>query len=245
MGNFGVFVVVFAAFFVTIKSVVIRNWSTDMCGDEMCSNKLPTCTVEGETEGKLGCKLLDKGNVTMFYIIHDVFEVHYDCKVNVLKVRENRGSWTEFKNERVITWSSKTEGKLFRVFCGGPLVYIKFLGVDRDTLTTPSPRPFSTTNGQNSTQVMTTKMTTKTTTKMVTKTTWKSSTVAKRTSSGATQMPKREHGHWYVGVGVGIGVVVVLSVLIVIIYKRKKRGVVYGGIELGSINGASEEETPL
>ena len=66
-------------------------------------------------------------------------------------------------------------------------------------------------------------------------------------SIGTTELsPKeKEHGQWYVGVGVGVGVVVVLGVIIVFIYKRKKRGVVYGGIELGSINGASEEETPL
>ena len=238
MGNCGIFVstVVFAVFFVPIGSVVIRNWSSDMCGYEMCPDGFPTCTVDGEKEKEslLKCSLLDKGNVTVFHILHDSFEVHYDCVVDVLKVvRETKGFWTGLKHGHVIVWSSKTRGKLFRVVCGGPIVYVKFIGVDRDSISTPSsPRPFTTrSDGQNSTVRVTT-------TKPVS---------SRGTSSiGTTELPKRkEHGKWYVGVGVGVGVVVVLGVIIMFVYKRKKRGVVYGGIELGSINGASEEETPL
>ena len=130
----------------------------------------------------------------------------------------------------------ETKGKLFRVDCGSLIAFVKFLGVDQDSFVTPSPTRTSEHHSTVTSTVTSTIMSTSTA---------RSSSTRSTFSNGTTQMPKKEHGHWYVGVGVGVGVVVVLGIIIVFLCKRKKRGVVYGGIELGSINGGSEEETPL
>ena len=241
MGGCRIFmsIMVFAVFLIPIGSVVIRNFYADICGNKLCPYDFPTVDGEKEKESPVKCSLLDKDNITVWHIVQESFEVHWDCVVDVMKVvHETAGFWTGSKYGHRITWSLKTEGKLFRVVCDSLVVYVKFHGVDQDSLGTTSPRPYTTrsTDGQSSTlQVATTKP--------------GSSTVRGHSSMGTTQLsPKREeHGQWYVGVGVGVGVgvVVVLILIIVFICKRKKRGVVYGGIELGSINAASEEETPL
>ena len=236
-------------------TVVIRSFYADLCGYELCPHETPTCTVEEgkkEKESQFRCMLLDRDNVTVWHIIQDSFEVHRDCIVEVMKVAHGTtGFWTGSRYGRKITWSLETEGKLFRVACGSLVVYVKFHGVDQDSLWrgTTSPRPHTTrrfsTYGQSSTSlhVATTRPGGSTTQPGGSTVNGHSSASLVTTQSS----PYREENgfRWYVGVGIFVGVALVLGLIVVFVYKRKRRGVVYGGIEPGAINAASEEETPL
>ena len=248
-------------------TVVIRSFYADLCGYELCPHETPTCTVEEgkkEKESQFRCILLDRDNVTVWHVIQDSFEVHQDCIVKVMKVAHGTGFWTGSTYGRTITWSLETEGKLFRVACGSVVVYVKFHGVDQDSLWrgTTSPRPHTTrrfsTYGQSSTSLHVA------TTPGGATTTYGRSSTSSTTPGGSTRQPdgttvghssaslvtaqpyREENGFsWYAGVGIFVGVVLVLSLVVIFVHKRKRRGIVYGGIELGAINAASEEETPL
>ena len=243
-------------------TVVIRSFFADLCGSNLCPHETPTCAVEEgekEKESRFKCVLLDRGNVTMWHVVQDSFEIHQDCIVDVMKVTHAAtGFWTAgSKYGLKITWSLETEGKLFRVVCGGLVVYVKFHGVDQDSLWrgTTSPRPH-TTYGQSSTSVATTpggatttygRSSTSSTTLGGSTRQPDGTTVEHSSASLVTTQPYREENgfSWYAGVGIFVGVVLVLSLVVIFVHKRKRRGIVYGGIELGAINAASEEETPL